>query len=288
MIVDNSIKHMNNAKSKLFEYQNQISTGKAYQFSSDNPARIATSMKLSSTKQISEAYKATANHIDGWMSTTEFNLRQIVDRAITAKNGILKALNDTLGDGERQAIAVELDGIWKGIVDIANATHEGQYVFSGFQVQTKPFDYPAVAGDPIVFNGDSGTMWRDIGISQSIPMNYDGAQLAPLIDAIAQARDNINNGNMADLETTLGTLSAAYDTILESHTAFGARQRQVKSALDHIEQANLELDSLISKNEDVNMAEAISYFKNQEIAYQAVLEVSQRSISSLSLFNYLR
>jgi hypothetical protein len=50
----------------------------------------------------------------------------------------------------------------------------------------------------------------------------------------------------------------------------------------------IETQSLLSKNEDVNMAEGIAQLANQETTYNAVLEVSKRAISALSLFDYLR
>jgi hypothetical protein len=44
---------------------------------------------------------------------------------------------------------------------------------------------------------------------------------------------------------------------------------------------------VLSQKQDANLAEAISMLKNQETSYQVVLEVSQRAISALTLFDYL-
>jgi flagellin-like hook-associated protein FlgL len=64
--------------------------------------------------------------------------------------------------------------------------------------------------------------------------------------------------------------------------------RQVESAANFLETVKLETKSMLSKNEDTNMAEGIALLANQQTTYEAVLEVSQRAISALSLFDYLR
>jgi hypothetical protein len=55
-----------------------------------------------------------------------------------------------------------------------------------------------------------------------------------------------------------------------------------------LESVKLETESLLSENEDINLAESIALLANQQNTYEAVLEVSQRAISALSLFDYLR
>ena len=64
--------------------------------------------------------------------------------------------------------------------------------------------------------------------------------------------------------------------------------RQVDAAIDHLGKTNLTLKSLLSEREDVNMAEAIAMMQGQETTYQAVLEVGQRAISALNLFDVLQ
>ena len=64
--------------------------------------------------------------------------------------------------------------------------------------------------------------------------------------------------------------------------------RQVTTTIDHLEKTNLSLKSLLSEKEDVNMAEAIAMMQAQETTYQAVLEVGQRAISALNLFDVLQ
>jgi hypothetical protein len=44
---------------------------------------------------------------------------------------------------------------------------------------------------------------------------------------------------------------------------------------------------MLTNKEDVNMTEAITQLRYQETVYQAVLEVSRRSLATANLFEYL-
>jgi flagellin-like hook-associated protein FlgL len=90
------------------------------------------------------------------------------------------------------------------------------------------------------------------------------------------------------LEASLTDIAAAQDEIGNLRSTNGARMRQVDSAINYLEKSNLTLKGLLSEKEDVNMAEAIANLTNQETTYQAVLEVGQRAISALNLFDLLR
>ena len=73
----------------------------------------------------------------------------------------------------------------------------------------------------------------------------------------------------------------------EALTTNGARQREVRLTKDRLEKSQIELKSLLSQKEDVNLTEAISYLQHQQTVYQTVLEVGKRAISALSLFDLL-
>jgi flagellin-like hook-associated protein FlgL len=73
----------------------------------------------------------------------------------------------------------------------------------------------------------------------------------------------------------------------EYRTSNGAHLRQVESASDSLVKMQTETKGLLSQNEDMNIAEGIALLANQQTTYEAVLQVGQRAISALSLFDYL-
>jgi flagellin-like hook-associated protein FlgL len=196
-------------------------------------------------------------------------------------------------------------------VEIGNTSVNGQYIFSGYQVNQKAFtltaaatplpDYQGTAFTPqtVAYTGDQGNMQRSLGPDQAVTLNVRGDQailgfLQNLVLANNALRQNNihNTGNpLTDpltLQTALSGVKSTLETMDQYRTSNGARLRQVESAANFLETVQLETKSLLSENEDTNLAEGIALLANQKTTYEAVLEVSQRAISTLSLFDYLR
>jgi len=289
MMTENAIGHLNENIDRLNTLAERVSSGKQFRSASDNPSAASASLVLRSTLKTTQAYLTTAQNSDEWMSATEFAFKQMSDlgtRAITlAKQG----LSDTLSGKERRdALGTEMTAILENAVDIANSSHQGNYLFAGFKVSmaTVPF---TLTGAAVTYSGDTGSLQREIGPNQTITVNVNGdTAFTPLFDALIDARDALNTNNAAQIESAVNALSAAMDTLGGVRTTNGARQRQLRTGIDRIEKTQIELKSLLTQKEDVNLAEAISLLQNQESTYKTVLEVAQRTISALNLFDYLR
>jgi flagellar hook-associated protein 3 FlgL len=214
------------------------------------------------------------------------------EAAVRAIGLVTSGLNDTEGTVERGSYANELDGILKQVLDLANTSNQGQYIYSGYQINTKPFELieSTVAGvpDSIVYHGDSGVMTRSLGPGQSVNISVDGnSAFTPLMNTLIAARDALNANDMTTLRTSLSDLQTASDTLDATMGTNGTRMRQVDQVSDYLGQSAVEMKAVLSQKQDANLAEAISMLKNQETSYQVVLEVSQRAISALTLFDYL-
>jgi flagellar hook-associated protein 3 FlgL len=276
VIYDNAIRHMTANQELLASLQEKASSGKQFTNISDNPTAASTALSLRSTLQVGQDYLSTANNTDDWMTATDQAFQQMVDLATRATSLVVKGLSDTVGDSERQnALGSEMDALVTQAVDLGNSSHQGNFLFAGFQIKDKPFLYDGE--DSVTYQGDNGAMLRDLGPGQTVAANTDGEQaFMPFFQALISARNALND------------FDGALDTVSQFRADNGARQREVKAVIDQSENTQLQLKSLLSKKEDANMAEAISLLQGQETTYQAVLEVSQRSISMLNLFDVLR
>ncbi len=292
MITDNAIQHMDENLQRLYALQEKVSSGKAFQRPSDDPAGVASALSLRSQLEALQGYLDTARLSDDWMSASDFALRQMMETASRAYNLTLAGTSDTQGAAERQALAAELDVLLNQAIDLANTSHKDNYIFAGFKVNTTPFRGVDANGDglyeAVSYQGDSGVILRYLGPGQSIPQNVDGdATLSPLFQALIKARDALNANDLPAIQAALSELNLALDGVSTVHTINGARQRQVRLVSERIEKAQIEIKALLSTKEDVNMAEAISNLQHQETIYRTVLEVAQRAISALSLFDLL-
>jgi flagellar hook-associated protein 3 FlgL len=295
LMTENAIRHMNENLDTIQHLQEQISSTKAIQNISDDPATASSVLSMHSTLATVQSYMDAANVADDWMSATEASLAQMVDigtRALTLATG---GISDTQGQAERTSLANDLDEIIKQGIQTGNSAHQDKYIFAGFQV--RPPNPPFVGADTnadgrfdiINYNGDNGSLQREIGPGTMITTNVDGnAAFQPLFNAMIAARDALYAGNVPNIQTAVANLNTAMQTLNAARTGNGGRQRQLEAAITRIQNSQTEIKSLLSKKEDTNMAEAISHLTNMQTIYQATLQVGQRAIAMATLFDYLK
>jgi flagellin-like hook-associated protein FlgL len=311
MMVNNAIQNMNDNQEKLSKLQTKVATQKQFQTASENPVNASASLSLRSNMRTLESYSDTAAATSNWMNTSDFALNQLEEIGVQASKLILRGLNDSLSASERfSSLATEMNSLIEKAVEIGNTSVNGQFIFSGYKVNQKAFelvdspttilDYQGKTVTPKVVNylGDQGSMQRNLGPDQSVTMNVRGDQaiqgfIENLISASnALIQNNIHGTSVPPaaptLQETLTGVKSSADVVNQYRTSNGARMRQVESASNFLETVKIETANLLSQKEDTNMAEGIALLSNQQTTYQAVLEVSQRAISALSLFDYMR
>jgi flagellar hook-associated protein 3 FlgL len=302
MMADNAIQHMSENLERLGKLQGQLSTGKRFQVASEDPARASVSLSLRSNLKTLESYADTAATTQNWMTATDHAFDKMDEIGNRATSLILRGINDSLsGDERANALATEMQGLLNQAVDFGNTSVNDQYIFSGYQVNSKAFelvdsattllDYQGVAFTPKVVNylGDTGVMQRNLGPDQSVTLNVRGDQaIAGVLQDLITAANALNQNDTTTLQTVLTSLRSSLTTMGDFRTSNGARLRQVESASNFLDTVQVETKSLLSKNEDMNLAEGVALMANQQTTYDAVLQVSQRAISALSLFDYLK
>lgn len=311
MMTENAIQNMADSREKVSGLRDKLATAKQFQVASEDPGRASTSLGLRSQLRTIESYTEVTTSTQNWMTANDNAFDQLEQIGMRANNLILRGLTDTLTGAERFDIGAEMETLVNIAFEIGNTSVNGQYIFSGYQINQKAFelidspttltDYKGSTFTPKVVNylGDSGSIQRSLGPDQAVTLNVRGDQsilgfVQNLIEATnALVQNNIRNtGNpLTDpltLESSLGEVKSSLDTISQYRASNGARMREVDSAANFLESVKIETKSMLSENEDLNMAEGIALLANQQTTYEAVLEVSQRAISALSLFDYLR
>lgn len=288
MMTENAIQHMASNKEKINNLSEKIASGKSFLSASEDPVNASLSLNLRSTLRASASYRDVAELTGDWMTATDFAFQQMDDLATRAQNLMLRGLNDTLGEEERDSsLATEMSGIFNEAKDYANYQHSGQYIFGGYRVDIPPFHM--VDADTVGYQGDLGKMQRALAPGQTVDMNVVGQDVfTPYLQTLKNAEIALKANDMDALRGALNQLKLDVSTMDQARTSNGARMRQVSSATDYLKRLDIEVKALLSQKEDVNLAEAITELRGQETTYQSVLEVTQRAVSALSLFDYLR
>jgi len=287
MIANESIQSMTANLEALNRYQEKVNTGKQFQNASDDPAAASASLSLNSSLTTIQGYMDTATFASDWMDANDSSFQQMEDLATQAINTVTTALNDTLNATDRGNLAATIGNITSQALDLANTMQNGQYIFSGSKVTTKPFSINALGA--VVYSGDAGTMQRSLGPNQSVTINAPGSTaFQTFFNTLNAAKKALTNNDTISLRPLLDGLQSSLDTMNQNRTLMGSSLQQVQQASDSLQQAQAATKSLLTSKTDINMAEGLTKMQSQQNTYQAVLEVSQRAVSTLSLFDYLK
>lgn len=137
----NSINQVQTGMKNLYKSYNQLSSGLQIQNSYEGAGMYITNTRLeyeyATLSQIEDASKLA----DELMKNTDSTMSEMEKLLTQFKVKVTEAANATQTPTSREVIAKELETIRQQIVDLANTSVNGQFLFSGSLTNTKPFDY---------------------------------------------------------------------------------------------------------------------------------------------------
>ena len=282
--------------SRIARTQESISSGRQITNPSDDPLGTQRALGLRSAIEGSRQYQRTVNEATGWLETTDDALADITNIINRARELTVQGASDSLGPSQREAIALEIDQLVKGVTETANATFQGTYIFSGTRTTTPPY-----ALGSTTYQGDTaGVVARTIGPGVSVQINTRGSDLlgsgtaaadgkvlatlqniaAHLRSSVPADRNALRNGDLRDLSTNLDQVSQARATV-------GAVMSRLDAAKERLGDVELTTTKLLSETEDTDLAKAILELTNHQTVYQAALR-SGAQIIQPSLLDFLR
>ncbi|WP_226654388.1 flagellar hook-associated protein FlgL [Pseudalkalibacillus hwajinpoensis] len=285
MLSSNMTSQLQQNLSRYEKANEQVSTGKRINAPSDDPIGVQKSLKLASQLADNEQYERNTDYTLSWMETTDQALNSISNALQRANELGLQASNGTNSPEDQQTIAKEIEQLRAEIQDIANTKFDGKYIFNGQQTD-QPIQV-AANGD---LTYDNHSIMQRMSSSNTIAMNVTGEVFdgnVNLFKALDQLSGALAGGDNDGISSALEQIETGKDQVLNSWTSLGAKQSRVEGMNQRLKEENLSLQTLVSKNDDVDFAEAIMKLKTEESVYQASLAASAKIIQP-SLLDFLR
>ncbi|RLV61564.1 flagellar hook-associated protein FlgL [Parashewanella curva] len=178
--------------SKLLE---QIATGKRVNTAGDDPVASVAIDNLKQQNKLSDQYLKNIDYAKNHLSQTESQLGDAEDIARTLKDQMLSVLNGRHSDADRQTIAKKMRSDLEALQQVANSRDEsGNYFFSGFKTDQKPFEFSGSSPRSISYNGD------------------DGVRNSVVADGVALGTNISGSHAFMDAKNALGDYSAKYSS----------------------------------------------------------------------------
>lgn len=295
MLISNMMLSLSTNLSRTQKYQNQLATGKKISLPSDDPIVASKSLKLRTDVAEIQQYRRNTDDATSWMDITEATMGQITNVLHRLREITNQAANGTNTDDDVAKITAESKQLKEQLIHLANATYAGRYVFSGYKTdkplmdQDGNFNIDVTNAEKIKF---------EIGIGDNIDVNVPGSDLfnggadaaagtkGTFMTTVDQVITAMENNDKDALTSLLGNLESTMDNLLRVRAGLGARMNRVELTSDRLDDDNVNFTKLMSKNEDIDIAESIMNLMNEENVYRASLATGARVIQQ-SLVDFL-
>ena len=279
-----------NVAEKLSKTQQKIASGKELTAPSDDPYRASRSLQLRSELAGHQQYSRNVTEARSWQNVTDTALGAINNFVLRARDLVVRAASDTLGQADRAAIAKEIDQLAAAVKAEGNAQYAGRYVFAGTRTDTAPY---VDADDAFHGTPSPSEIRREIGPGVQVAVNVVGSDVigdatSGILGALRGIAASLAADDTAALQTTdLQALDAAHTALVDQRAVVGAMSNRLEAAQGRLAELEEATTKLLSETEDADMAKTLVDFSMQQSVYQAALQSGARLIQP-SLLDFLQ
>lgn len=228
MIFSSGATNLSNLQSRLYDLQNQLSTGKRLTQPADDPIASAQVVVVSQQKAVNQRFLANQQGAEDQLAELESRLSGVGDLLFSVRTRVVEAGNGAYTDNDRKAIASEVRERFDELLGLANSADAmGNYVFSGLRGGTKPFSVSGAVGSrSITYNGDDGRRQLQVGSSRYMDVSEAGSDLFARIPqgngqfTFAPSAGNTGTGLVSTGTVISGYAGATYKISFTSPTTF--------------------------------------------------------------------
>ena len=282
MLADTTLRNLSANMLRLEKLQDQLTSGRRISKPSDDPIGVARALIYRTTLAETGQFLRNIDAATSWLNATDAALDSQTYLLQRARELAIRGATGSLSSEDRAAIAEEVRQIREQSIQVGNSTIGNDYLFAGQRITS-----PAFAADG-TYTGDSGLIEREVGFGARLAINVPGdtvfsAAFAALQDLV----DGLVADDTAGINASLGAIDAALDDILVARSQIGARANRLETAAARLADLEVNQTGLLSKEEDLEMAEAIMNYTVADNVYKAALAAGARAIQP-SLLDYLR
>ena len=159
------LNYLQTANSRVDQASKQYNTGLKFQTAGEDPGGMAAKIKYQSDIVSYERYANNAKVVSDALDQEETALGQIWDAMSSIQTRLIQAINGTLDDGSRQALAEDIKQSRDQLYSLMNTKNaEGEYIFSGAQ-SDRP-TYTVTSDGNYICNADGST--KNVNVSPTI------------------------------------------------------------------------------------------------------------------------
>lgn len=203
--------------SKVLQYQQQIASGLRFERPSEEPISFRQLTSLRTRFSELEADRAAIDRASSVLNASVSQIQEfstVIKRAkVLTQQGI-----QALDDDERNALALEVDGLLNQLKGLGLAQFNDKYLYGGTQSEAPPFEFsePTIAGRTldVAYRGSSQRSRASVGDSIAVDTYYSGLEIygsGGREDTILIGNTGAKTGTGTDTMVGRGTLHVLHN-----------------------------------------------------------------------------
>ncbi|RMF93480.1 MAG: flagellar hook-associated protein 3 [Candidatus Schekmanbacteria bacterium] len=281
MILSSLLDNISNISERINNLEKQAASGKRINKPSDDPYAYNKSLSFKSLKKSMSQFEKNLSSGKEWLSTTDTALQSANDLLIRAKEIALSASNDTMSADERETAAIEVQGLFEQMVQIANTKLGSKYIFAGTAVSTEAFDSNGN------YNGNSSNINIEIDANKRMTINFTGDNIfkgasggEDVFDVLSDLKTALENNDTDNIASQISRIDTSMNQVLDYRANTGAKINQIENTETWYEDSKARLDILLSENEDADIIEVLTQLAKEQSAYKATLATTSEIMSN--------
>lgn len=282
--------NLQRALARTARLQEQLSSGKAINKPSDAPAGAASALQYRTSLRRADQLQRNASDGLGWLQEADSALTSTLDVVRRARDLALSGINGAMGPSDRAGLAEEVKGLREQAISLANTSRLGRPIFAGNAAPAP--GQPDVAYDATgTYKGDAGTVDRAVAPGVSLQVNATGPEVfgpagSSLFDVLSRIESHLRT-DPSQLQADVSALDTVFTGIQKAQATIGARTNQLEALTARVALVQDSQKAALAEIEDIDLPKTISDLQVQNLAYQAALSATAKSVQP-SLMDFLR
>ncbi len=283
------VRYLTAQNEALYDRQTIIASQKRINKPSDDPIAMGKVLDYRQTLSSIDQYQTNIQIGKTRLDETESTLK-LVDDLVQ----VVRAIGQTEAGGtneSRQLAAEEVKKLYDQILDLANATQNDNYLFSGYLTKTAPFsrdDTQPTTYDQytVSYNGDTGDASFIVAKNTELTLDADGQPIfhnaaaggVNIFDHIRDLIVGLETNDTDAISAQTGMLDQARTQVNNIRAANASIYYQLEITARHWQNYKPKIQDLMAKEEEADITKAVVELQNIELAYQTTLATAARII----------
>jgi flagellar hook-associated protein 3 FlgL len=296
---DALIRNLHMRSGRLSSLYEKLATQQEVVRPSDDPIAADSIMRITSQISALEQGRDSMSYAQTFMFAAGEMLESGSDQMARAKVVALNAVNGTLSQASRNALADEVNQVLESMVQNANQSFDRRYLFSGAATDTPPVSVERNAAGEITsvaYEGSASPLELPLNDERSMTAGYTAREAfidSDVMDSLISLRDHLRNTDglseadqIAALQSDLDRVDRASRDILNKAGAAGSRAATLDIMLNQTDNALTRAKEMLSNVRDADIAEIAVEMQKEQMIYESLLSASAQ-INRTSLLDYL-